>query len=304
MFSKFPNFQISKFIILLLIVSVAKGDGYDYDDIRAQLHSQHLDENRRAPQSYSATFAPKTVFEGYGETGVGEFEADIRLFKFDLTVADDIHIGQLDLWAFGHVTGFFENPDMSNLPDALLEAGLDVGYNVRFDNGWSWEIRAAPGVYSDVVSPTFGIPLTLNSYFAVDPALSFQIGATYRHNWAVPVVPNVGVAWQPVEEIRIEAGLPKSRVTLFGNYAISPFATFEWRSVTYGMSGKDGAPKDLTFEDMVMTAGVSVSPLLTWSISAEIGMFMHRHLSASVSENTTVNMSKDNFFRFAIKSSF
>ena len=298
MFSKFPNFQISKFVIHLLIVSIARGDAYDYDDILAQLHSQHLDEPRRAPQSYTAIYSPKTAFEGYGETDVGEFAVDLRLVDLDYG------FGRFDLRLFGHATAFFENPDMSNLPDALLEAGADLGFNIRFDNGWSWEIRAAPGVYSDVVAPAFGIPLTLNSYFAADPTLSFQIGATYRHDWAVPVVPNLGVAWQPAEEVRIEAGIPKSKLTLFGNYAISPFATFEWRSITYAMSGKDGAPKDLTFEDMIMTAGVSISPLLTWSVSAEIGTYLHRHLSASVSENTTVHMSKENFFRFAIKTDF
>jgi len=293
-------FRITFFIFhfsFFISAPFASGDGADFD-IFAELHSQHLDEPRRSPYTYSATYSPKTEFGSFGTTDIGEFTADFRILDFDYDFC------RFDFWAFAHATAFFENPGMSSLPDALLETGADIGFNVRFDNGWSWEIRAAPGVYSDVVSPAFGLPLTLNSYFAVDPELSFQIGATYRHDWGNPLMLNLGLAWQPVEEIRIEAGIPKSRVTLFNNYRISPFAAFEWRNITYSMSGKDGTPKSLTFEDMTLTAGLAVSPLNTWTLTGEIGTYIHRHISAPVAENATVEMSKEPFFRFALKSEF
>jgi len=305
--NKFPISKFLNFLILSAALAPAAFayDDYDYDydydefDIAAFFHSQHLDENRRHPFSLGVSFSPETEFEQYGTADIGELAAEFRVLRLD-----KILYGNFDLWVFARGTAFLNNPDMTNLPDVLLQAGVDLGMWWRFDNGWSWEIRTAPGIYSDIASPAFGAPLTLNSYFCADPTLSFQIGATFRQNWKNIIMPNLGVAWQPVEEIRIEAGIPRSKITLFNNYYISPFATFEWRNDTYTLSGKGDVPHELTYEEIALTAGVAVSPMLAWSLTAEYGVYLHRQISASVKENTTVEMSKNNFFRFMFKSEF
>ena len=277
----------------------AFANGADELSIAEQLYSQHLDVSYRNPSSIGAAYFPETVFGSYGTTDVVEAYADLCVFTFD-----DFLLGRLDLWAFARVTGFIENPEMTSLPDALIHAGLDLGHTLRFDNGWSSEMRVAPSISSDIAEPKFGCLLTFNLYFAADPTLSFKIGGTYRPGWDVEYMPNAGIVWQPAEELRVEAGVPKSKITLLGNYMISPFATFEWRNVTYGLSGKEGIPKELTAEEMFVTAGIALCPMRTWTLTGEYGKFSRRKIGASVAENTTVELSKDSFFRVMLRSEF
>ncbi|MCL1909996.1 MAG: hypothetical protein FWG05_03565 [Kiritimatiellaeota bacterium] len=300
------NSQLSILLALLLplaapafVPGVSTGDPEHDAWLFGELYSQHLDAPRRNPYSYGGSYLPKTSFGTYGTTDVVEVSADLRIFKFD-----NFLLGTIDLWGFGRAMGFIENPDMSSLPDALIEAGLDLGLAWRSEIGWSLEVRAAPGMYSDIAAPAFGCPLTLNLYFCADPTLSFQIGGTYRPGWGIPFMPNAGVAWQPVDEIRVEAGVPRSKLTLFGDYMISPFATFEWRNTTYGLSGKDEIPDNLTYEEMFLTAGISFCPMRTWSLTGEYGKFLHRHLNADVVEDSNIDLSRDSFFRVMLKSEF
>ena len=241
------------------------------------------------------------MFGPYGTSDVIEVGIDIRLFKIEEFLA-----GALDARLFARATGFLDNPEMSNLPDALLGAGIDIGMAWRFINGWSTEIRVAPGIYSDIAAPAFGIPATLNFYYAATPHLSLQLGGTVRPGWDIPFMPNVSLAWQPSDELRIEAGVPRSQITLLTDYMISPFATFEWRNTTYALEKDEtkGTPEDLTLDEMLLTAGVAFSPLKNWTITAEYGAFLQRELSADVSENTALELSKESFIRVAIKGRF
>ena len=271
----------------------------DYEPL--DLFSQHLDTPRLSAYTYGGAYIPETVFGPYGTSDVIEVSFDFRLFKYD-----DFLAGTIDLRAFGRVTGFLSNPEMSNLPDALLQVGLDLGMAWRFDNGWSTEIRAAPGIYSDAVAPAFGIPATLNFYFAVNPQLSIQLGGTIRAGWDIPFMPNIGIAWQPADEIRIEAGVPKSKITLFGDWMLSPFATFEWRNTTYALDQdiEKLVPEDLTLDEMLVTAGIAFCPMRTWTLTAEYGKFIQRELSADVSEDTSIDLSKESIIRIMIKGEF
>ena len=270
-----------------------------YYDLSEDLYSQHLDVPRHPAYIYSGLFSPETQFGPYGKTDIAEAFFDFNLFK-----DDDFLMGYIDLHMFAGLTYFLENPDMSNLPDALLAAGIDLGMCWRFQNGWSMEVRAAPGIYSDITTPKFGVPLTLNYYFAVDPTLSIQLGGTLRPGWDIPLIPNVGIAWQPNEELRLELGVPKTRITFLPEYMISPFAAFEWRDTTYGMSGKDGVPDSLTLDDMMISGGLTICPMRTWTLSAEYGKFLQRELSASVAEDNAIKLSKEVFFRICIKGEF
>ncbi len=108
----------------------------------------------------------ETEFGPYGATDMAEVDLEFRLFRFD-----EFLWGSFDAWVDAHAIGFIENPDMDALPDAVVDAALDIGQHWRFVNGWSTEVRAAPGIYSDVADPAFGVPVTLNFYFAVNPDL-------------------------------------------------------------------------------------------------------------------------------------
>ncbi len=263
------------------------------------LYSQHLDANVRPVYAYGGAYTSDTEFGPYGITDIVEANLEFRLFKFDEFLG-----GRFDAWLSGHLMYFIDNPGIDALPDALIDSGIDVGQTWRFVNGWSTEFRVAPGIYSDITSPDFSIPITLNFYFAVNPQLSIKLGGTYRPNWDIPVMPNVGLAWQPVEMFRLEAMLPKSKVELFPGYMISLFGTFEWRNVTYTLSDEPGMPDALTLDDMLVTAGVGLCPFGDYTITGEIGTFVQREMSADVDENEAFDLSKEQFIRVMLKGSF
>ncbi len=272
----------------------------DYQEQGFQdLYSQHVDANTRHVFSYGGAYTAETAFGPYGITDIAEANLDFRLFKFDEFLG-----GEFDAWISAHLMYFIENPGMDALPDALIDGGLDIGQTWRFVNGWSTEIRVAPGIYSDVTAPSFSMPTTLNFYFAVNPQLSLQLGGTFRSGWDIPVMPNVGLAWQPVEMFRLEAMLPKSKVELFPGYMISFFGTYEWRNVTYALAEEEGLPDSLTLDDMLVTAGVALCPFGDYTITGEYGMFISREMSADVSENEAFDLSKESFIRVMLKGSF
>ena len=269
------------------------------DDYVDDLYSQHLDANVRNVYSYGAAYVGETQFGPYGVTDMVDADLEFRLFKFDEFLG-----GKFDAWGTGHLIYFIENPGMGSLPDGLIDASLDVGQTWRFVTGWSTEFRAAPGIYSDVTAPSFGIPVTINFYYAFCPELSLQLGATYRPDWDFPVIPNIGFAWQPFDAFRLEAMCPRSRVVLFPGYILSFFGTYEWRNITYTLSGDDGGPEDITLDDMFVTAGAALTPFGDYSLVGEYGVFIERELSADVAENNAIDLSKESFIRVMIKGSF
>ncbi|MGI5870054.1 MAG: hypothetical protein ACOX9C_11505 [Kiritimatiellia bacterium] len=272
-------------------------DGYFYE---LDLYSQHLDADVRTLYTFGATYVPETEFGTYGAAEMVEADLEFRLFRFD-----EFLWGSFDAWIDAHVIGFIDNPGMSVLPDAVIDAALDIGQHWRFVNGWSTEIRAAPGIYSDVAEPTFGVPITLNFYFAINPELSLKLGGTFRPGWDIPVIPNVGFAWQPADVLRIEAMVPRSELTLFPNHILSFYGAFEWRNVTYGLADDEpGAPDAVTLDDMFATAGVALCPFGDYRLVGEYGVFVQRELSADVESDKAVDLSKEAFFRVMIKGAF
>ncbi len=249
--------------------------------------------------SFGGAYTAETAFGPFGVTDIAEGNLELRLFKFDEFLG-----GSIDAWMGAHLIYFIENPAMEALPDALLDSQFDIGQNWRFENGWSTEIRVAPGIYSDITSPAFSIPTTLNFYFAVNPELSLQLGGTFRPSWDIPFIPNVGIAWQPADIFRLEAMIPKSKVVLFPEHVFSFFGTYEWRNVTYALAGDDGQPDALTLDDMLVTAGMALCPFGDYTITGEYGIFISREMSADVAENEAFNLSKESFIRIMLKGSF
>jgi hypothetical protein len=264
------------------------------------LYSQHLDADRHPVYTFGVMYTKDTEFGSFGMTDMVEANLEYRLFRFD-----NFLWGSIDAWAVAHGIYFIDNPGMKAIPDCLLDAGIDLGVWWRFVNGWSTEFRAMPGIFSDITEPAFGIPLTFNMYYAFDPTLSLKLGATYRPGWDIPVMPSLGIAWEPVDVFRLEAMLPKSKVTLFPNHMVSFFGTFEWRNITYALDDSDPAmPDKLTLDDMMISAGVALSPMRDYSIVGEYGMFVGRELSADVETDRAIDLSKEPFFRIMIQGSF
>ncbi len=276
-------------------VSVAEGVKDSFID---DLFSQHLDIPHAAPV-FSGTFIEETKFGDYGSTEIAEGDV-----KFDFETLDDFLYGTFGFSIGFHGMYLFDNPGLAALPDFLIDLHCTPVYTIRFMTGWSFRLSADPGMYSDIKSPAFGMPVTFNSYFAVCPEFSIMLGGTYRNGWDIPFIPNIGFCWEPSELFRVELACPRSRVEIFRHHFISFFGNLDWRNTTYAIDSKDGMPDEISWDEIRVSAGASLRFTGNWYMSAEIGSFLERELSADVEVDKAIDLSKEKFFRLTMQKDF
>ena len=271
---------------ILSAATVASADG---------LYWQHIDPEP-VPWTLGGMFTSDTEFKGYGETDVAE-----AFWLVNFLPIEEFLYGELEFGIWAHGYGFIDNPNMAAVPHVLLDASVNAAYTIRFDNGWAWRLWAKPGVYSDPEAAAFGCPAGLSFYFTATDELSFELGATVRPGWDIPVIPNIGLKYRPSDMFEVELACPRSHVVLFPEHILSFFATAEWRNITYQLDDEDKAmPDKLTMDDILATAGVSLRILGRFSLTGEFGTFLEREISADVEKDEGVDLSKDPFVRVSI----
>ncbi len=258
--------------------------GYIPDD----LFCQTLDAETHPLTHAIVTYSPKATFGGFGESATAEFKSAWRLFALEEFLAGYLE-GFLDL----RLLSFVNDPNMSSLPDVASHLAFDTAMSWRFVNGGSMEVRVAPGIYSDITAPQFNCPVTLNFHITISPEVGGVGGLTVRPGWDLPIMPNVGLAWQPNSVFRLEAMLPRSRVMLSPFEVLTLFGTVEWRNFDFALEEKPGVPAAFTVDEWLATAGVMVRVGADHRISAEFGTYLHRQLSADVEAQRDVEISEE-----------
>lgn len=273
--------------------------GPRYGYMPEELVCQTLDAQNHPLSFATATFSPEAQFGDFGKAATFEFEGAWRMFAFEEFLAGYLE-GSLD----ARFLSYLSNPDMSALPDVATHLALDLSPSWRFVNGWSMEWRVAPGIYSDIAAPQFNCPTTLNFHYAVTPQLGGLGGLTVRPGWDLPVMPNLGLAWQPNPAFRLEAMLPRSQVVLSPFEAFAVFGTLEWRNFDFALDDEEGGPEAYTVDEWLATAGLAIGMDPDNRLTVEFGTYLGRELSADVAENSTVEISKEWLLRFGWHGAF
>lgn len=263
-------------------------------------YSQWFDNDIRPIYHFRGGLIEETQFGSYGATEIAVLDFKARLFN----VSDFLPGGSVDAWLFADGMYFIDNPKISALPDALLAVGLDVGLWWRFTNGFSWELRGAPGIYSDPTAPEFSCTGTLNLHYTLSENVCFVLGATYRPEWDMEIYPNIGVIWQPGEWLRINAALPESRIDLFPRHIFNFFATFAWDNTTYWLDNDESLPGTVTFDAMRASVGATITFFDNLELSAEIGTHLKHELKGDVKGEDTIDLDKTTFIRATIGNRF
>ena len=200
---------------------------------------------------------------------------------------------------------------VSILPNALLSLPADFKWTWRFLNGWSLQIGAAPGFYTDVNADAVGslgdalsIPFSGCFYYAFNSSTSARFGVEIRPDWDMVAMPLLGICWAPSDIFRMDIGAPRSIVLLdFESFDI--FAGAEWRSFTYGMAGKDGKPDSFTLEDISISAGLGLHLADESRISLEAGMLVNRSMAYEIKEGKAeTDVDPTPFFAITFGSNF
>lgn len=278
-------------------------EGYDfgprYGEVDPEIFSQTLDADEHPLSFARVTYVPETQFGTFGESATLEFENALRMFALEEFLA-----GHLEGFVRSRFLGFLNDADMSALPDVAAHIAFELAASWRFVNRWSLELRGAPGIYSDIAAPQFACPATVNFHHAFSQTFAGVGGVTVRPGWDLPVMPNVGVAWEPARFFRVEAMLPRSRVMLTPFEVLTLFGTFEWRNFDFALDDEPGVPESITVNEWIATAGLAVRVTDYSHLTFEGGVFLQRELSADVAQHDTLELSKEPLFRLGWQGAF
>ncbi|MBO7299282.1 MAG: hypothetical protein J6V41_05680 [Kiritimatiellae bacterium] len=258
--------------------------------------SQWFDNNIRPVYRFRVGLINETSFSSYGATEIVTVDLKSRLFEF----VDFLPGVALDAWVFADGMYFMDNPEISALPDALIAAGLDLGIWWRFSNGFSWELRGAPGVYSDITDPVFSCTATLNLHYSFSENISLIAGAIYRPKWDMEFFPNIGFIWQPSDQFRVHAALPESRIDLFPRGIVNLFATFTWDNITYWLDKNDTLSDTVTFDAFRASVGATITLLNDLELTAELGTHLKHELKYEINGEDTIELDEASFIRASI----
>ncbi len=180
---------------------------------------------------------------------------------------------------------FANDAEYEVMPTALIELPLELEWTWRFINGWSFQIGARPGIYADAeaLGDGFGVPFKGAFYYAVTPEFSWLFGVEIRPGWDMIAIPLAGLAWEPGDYFRLTLAVPQTTALLQAG-PIGLFGTVAWRNTTYGMSGDEGEPEQLTLDDFLLGGGLQIAFTESFHLTLEGGYLVNRSLTAEDSE--------------------
>lgn len=280
-------------------VSAEKSDSLEYPYFD-KAFSQWFDNDIR-PQFYlRGGFVEETKFGKYGETEMATLDFKVRVYD----AVDFLPGAALDVWVFGEGLHFLDNLDIPKFPDTLVSTGVNVGLWWRFANGFSWEFRSSPGIYSDISSPDFSYTGTVNLHYTFSEELCLLVGVTYRPDWDIEFFPQAGFLWQPNDAIRMLIAIPETRIDLLPRHIINLYGTLSWDNTTYWLDSDNVLPETMTFDAVRASVGATMILFNNYEFSAEFGTHLHHELKGGVMGEETIELDKTTFIRASIGSRF
>lgn len=105
-------------------------------------------------------------------------------------------------------------PETTDMPGHLFHAFVEFGRLYQLLPHWQLETAYAPSVFSDFDnsrSDAFRVTGRVVSYYSSTPTTQVVLGATYLGRRDYPVLPVVGMIWEPSERTRVEAVFPRPK---------------------------------------------------------------------------------------------
>ncbi len=237
---------------------------------------QILDASPDSVCSIGIGYVPSSRFEGYRKTRMAEVDATC-----DLAYYRDVLLGDIDVSLNVDGSLLFSSGNLQ-LPDQLLALAPDVGWTWRYINGSAVQVRAAPGIYSDIEElafRSFALPFSVAGVMTFSPELSATVGMKLRPGFDQLFMPIVGAVWGPSDWLRIEATLPEARVLYYWNSEWRVHLSWAWENMTYSIREKgDYDRKKITFESYRTTAGVTHKLPGDLYVTGEIGLLRGRNV--------------------------
>jgi hypothetical protein len=195
---------------------------------------QILDALPESVYEFDFEYIPSSDVEDLGKTDIIGVNADWSFAYFRAGAVGDI---DLNLRAASTI---FHNSVNGVFPSQVAKVALDAGWALRFDKGFAFQMRAAPGVYSDfnnLSSDSLSYPFSVALIRAYDPGLSAMAGLEIRPDFNLPVMPLFGVVWTINDYLKLDARCPRSKLTFYPASGWNTYLALDWINTTYDVSG-------------------------------------------------------------------
>ncbi len=242
--------------------------------------------------------------EGFGETGLAAWDA-----RWEAGYFHDVLMGDIDIGIMGRYRMLTDSAGMQ-LPDQLAVLAADVGWTWRYVNATALQLRAQPGVYSDMERIDFNavhVPFSAAGVFRLLDSLSAIAGVSVRLGFERVFMPICGFAWEPIPEVRVAAMLPESRVDVHWTRDWSTHARLAWESESYRLDEKGDFDRErITLEDYRGALGATRRITDEMYVVGEAGMSFERTIEFQHSDGLARQADIDPavFLRIAVAGPF
>lgn len=262
---------------------------------------QILDRPDPTALDISATYVDAARFGQYGRSAFVEFNAALKLGYLW-----DVLGGSMDMGVNVGGRALSDSAGLQ-LPDQLGDAAVDVGMTWRYPDGSAFQLRAAPGVHSDMEAfdnSIVYVPVSVALIRAFDPTAAGILGVQFRPGFENRVLPMIGVAWEPTDWLRLEPQFPESRAIVYFEDGWRTHLSVAWQDPTYSLGDKGGLDREkLTLQEWRTALGMTHCGEDGMLLTAEIGWAFDR--SASFEEpapglDQTMDIEDAAFFRVSV----
>lgn len=224
----------------------------------------------------SAAFIPSSGNQAFGST---DLEMSVPFMR---TLGSD---DRALMFSPGGGVHFWDPPESYRLPSQVYDMSFDVGLRWKWNDRWRFILGVTPGFYTDGQAWSgngFRIPARLLAIYQWSESLSFTIGAVYLNRDDIPVVPGIGFSWTPSEYLKVDANMPRPRIS----YMIFEEAGgAKWWAYTGAALGggqwlveRDGKDEVITLRQFNLVAGLERRPIPYVSMFLEGGWVFGREV--------------------------
>ena len=264
-------------LLSLSLLAVGYVQAQSGDRANEAPHCVILDDSSVPLIRASVGIVSEEQVEGYGKTAFYELEAGWAFAYFR-----DVLYGDIDLTLLWQGSIVSDSAGLE-LPNQVGGMSVDAGWTMRTTGGSAIQLRLKPGFYSDIEQiggGAFYVPFSLAFIQSFSDQVSGIAGAEIRPRFDLPVMPLLGLTWQPSDCFRLEATVPESRM----EWGVAEFWTvywaFEWINTSYTLREKGNFDrKQMTLEDFRTYIGAEYEVSDNIRIYGDLGTVFNRSIS-------------------------
>ena len=268
-------------------------------DASAPPYCQILDYPSDPVYRVSLGWISESRYTGYGKTTALEIDGDWNWAYFrDVAFGGDVDM------SLRLRSSVFLNSAGLNLPDQLVQLALGAEWMFRGANGVAYQCGIWPGVFSDVEkldADALYVPLSFGVVRSFDDRLSGIFGLTYRPGFETEIMPALGLAWAVNDYLRLEAGLPRSRLSWILDSDWTTHLAFEWRNASYRVRDEHD---QVTLEDFRVSWGMTRRLSDELYMAGELGIMAERTVEFDEGPEGEVEVEKQVFAKFTVNGPF